>query len=69
MKTTISKFLAEENGQTATEYMLLVSVVVIAIVAVAYAYSPMFKNGGLALAQDVALILELGKIGSIGMSR
>lgn len=54
----------EEAGQTATEYMLLVSVVVIGVVAAAYVFIPQFKDGVANLAGDVSTILDCGKIGT-----
>ena len=32
------RFVKEEEGQTATEYMLIVSVIVVAVVAAAYVF-------------------------------
>ena len=46
-----------ERGQSSTEYMLLVSVVVIAIIAAAYAFVPTFKTGVYDLSKDVSEIL------------
>lgn len=65
----ISNFLNDEAGQTATEYMLILSVVVIAIVAGAYEFSPTFQTGTQGLAQDVAQIATTGMIGDIGTKR
>ena len=58
-----------ESGQTSTEYMLLVSVVVTAIVAVAFVFVPTFQDGVLSLAGDVRSILDNGTIGGIGLAR
>lgn len=58
-----------ESGQTATEYMLLVSVVVIAVVAAAYVFMPAFKDGVMKLSEDVSTILDCGKIGTGGGCR
>lgn len=63
---TISMFFADEQGQTATEYMLLISVVVIAIVATAYQFSPVFATAVQDLAADILLILDTGKIAELG---
>jgi uncharacterized protein (UPF0333 family) len=46
-----------EAGQTSTEYMLLVSVIVIAVVAAAYAFVPGFTTGVYDLSHDVSDIL------------
>ena len=59
---TIKRFLNEEAGQTATEYMLLVSVIVIAVVAAAYVFVPQFQAGVQQLALDVSTILDGGCI-------
>jgi Flp pilus assembly pilin Flp len=59
---TIKLFLNDEAGQTATEYMLLVSVVVIAVVAAAYVFVPQFQQGVQKLASDVSTILDGGCI-------
>ena len=71
MKTVMNKFLQDEQGQTATEYMLIVSVIVIAVVAAAYSFLPSFQKGVESLAKDVESILDTGKIlgGSDGSSR
>lgn len=48
------------QGQTATEYMLIISVVVIAIVAAAYEFVPLFKEGVIDLGNDVKQMLSNG---------
>jgi len=65
----IKNFIYGEEGQTATEYMLIISVIVIAIVAAAYVFVPTFKNGVSALSQDVSTILDKGIIGGNGVPR
>jgi Flp pilus assembly pilin Flp len=65
----IKRFIHEEEGQTATEYMLIISVIVIAVVAAAYIFMPAFKDGVEALSNDVSSILDTGKIGDEGQSR
>lgn len=50
--------IASERGQTATEYMLMVSVVVVAVVAGAYAFVPSFTSGVGELSMDVSQILD-----------
>ena len=62
MKTIVTRFLADEAGQTATEYMLIVSVVVIAVVAAAYQFVPQFRQGVAELASDVSTIMDGGCI-------
>jgi len=65
----LTQFFAEEEGQSTVEYMLLISVIVIAIVAAAYIFIPTFEMGVKALAEDVKSILDTGKIGSTGTDR
>ena len=65
----IKSFIRGEEGQTATEYMLIISVVVIAVVAAAYKFVPIFSEGVEALGQDVKSILDSGKIGGTGTDR
>lgn len=65
----IYDLLKEEEGQSTVEYMLLISVIVIAIVAAAYVFIQPFKDGVLDLANDVKRILSDGKIGRIGTTR
>lgn len=56
MKNT--KSLRSERGQTATEYMMVLSVVVIGVVAGAYAFLPSFQTGVGELSMDVSEILD-----------
>lgn len=65
----INDLLREEEGQSTVEYMLLISVIVIAIVAAAYVFIDPFKQGVQNLAEDVKKILSDGKIGRVGTSR
>jgi len=65
----IHELLREEEGQSTVEYMLLISVIVIAIVAAAYVFVEPFRQGVLDLANDVKRILSDGKIGRIGTTR
>lgn len=50
------------KGQTGTEYMLIISVVVIAVVAAAYTYIPEFQEGVIALGIKVKTIMDKGCI-------
>ena len=61
--------LKDEEGQSTVEYMLLISVIVIAIVAAAYVFIEPFKQGVQDLANDVKKILSDGKIGRVGTTR
>ncbi len=65
----IRELLKDEEGQSTVEYMLLISVIVIAIVAAAYVFLEPFRQGVLDLANDVKRILSDGKIGRIGTTR
>jgi Flp pilus assembly pilin Flp len=65
----IKELLKDEEGQSTVEYMLLISVIVIAIVAAAYVFIEPFKQGVLDLANDVKKILSDGKIGRVGTTR
>ena len=61
--------LSSEQGQTSTEYMILVSVVVIAILSAAYTFVPSFESGVQSLGADVQSILDVGTVGGLGLSR
>jgi uncharacterized protein (UPF0333 family) len=65
----IKSLILEEEGQSTVEYMLLISVIVIAIVAAAYVFIDPFKQGVLDLAKDIKKILSDGKIGRVGTTR
>jgi Flp pilus assembly pilin Flp len=65
----IRELLKDEEGQSTVEYMLLISVIVIAIVAAAYVFIEPFKQGVLDLAKDIKKILSDGKIGRVGTTR
>ena len=64
MSNLIQSFIQEEEGQSTVEYMLLISVIVIAIVAAGYAFVPKMQKGVEELGKDVSKILGEGKIGS-----
>ena len=63
------QLIHDEDGQSTVEYMLLISVIVIAIVAAAYVFIDPFRQGVLDLAKDVKKILSDGKIGRVGTTR
>ena len=65
----LSELIRDEEGQSTVEYMLLISVIVIAIVAAAYVFIDPFKQGVLDLAKDIKKILSDGKIGRVGTTR
>lgn len=54
------------RGQTGTEYMLVVSVIVIAVVGAAYVFVPSFEEGVDELGRDVRQVLATGDVGGIG---
>ena len=56
----IKNFIRGEEGQTATEYMLIISVVVIAVVAAAFQFVPAFQEGVEDLGEDVKKMLSNG---------
>ena len=58
----LKNFIRDEQGQTATEYMLVISVVVIATVAAAFQFVPAFQEGVLDVADDVRTSLDIGCI-------
>lgn len=62
-------FVDDEGGQSTVEYLLLISVIVIAVVAAAYVFVPTFQSGVTSLAQDVQSMLDSGKIGKTGTNR
>jgi Flp pilus assembly pilin Flp len=65
----ICDLIRDEEGQSTVEYMLLISVIVIAIVAAAYVFIDPFRQGVLDLAKDIKKILSDGKIGRVGTTR
>ena len=65
----LKQLIADDEGQSTVEYMLLISVIVIAIVAAAYVFIEPFKQGVLDLGKDVKKILSDGKIGRVGTTR
>jgi len=69
MKNLLQKFIQEEEGQSTVEYMLLISVVVIAIVAAAYVFLDPFEQGVQDLAEDIQGGLSSGEIAGVGTNR
>ena len=69
MNALIRDLIRVEEGQSTVEYMLLISVIVIAIVAAAYVFIDPFKQGVQDLGRDVKKILSDGKIGRTGTAR
>lgn len=55
------------SGQTSTELMLLISVVVVAVVAAAYAFVPRFREGTEALGGRVKQALSTGNLADLGV--
>ena len=69
MKNLLQQFIQEEEGQSTVEYMLLISVVVIAIVAAAYVFLDPFKAGVENLAEDIEDCLASGTCAGVGTDR
>ena len=69
MKQLVLRFIEEESGQTATEYMLLLSVVVLAVVSAAYTFIDPFRQGVEGLADDVQTVLGSGLVNGAGQRR
>ncbi len=69
MSNLIRSFILEEEGQSTVEYMLLISVIVIAIVAAAFVFVPAMQKGVEELGKDVSGMLNTGKIGDVGTQR
>ncbi len=59
----ITKLWKDESGQGATEYMLIIGVIVLAILFAAYQFVPIFEEGVKDLADRVKKILTGGKEG------
>lgn len=57
------------RGQSTVEYMMLISVIVIAVVAAAYVFVPVFQEGVNNLALDVKDILSTGEVVGTGTQR
>jgi Flp pilus assembly pilin Flp len=45
MKKLLKRFIVEEEGQTATEYMLIIGVIVVGIIVAAKIFLGKFKGG------------------------
>ena len=56
------KGIRGRKGQSTTEYMLLISVIVIAIVAAGYVFVPVFQAGVSSLGDDVSSSLSDGHL-------
>lgn len=54
-------------GQAGTEYMLVLSVLTIAVVAGAFVFVPTFQNGTMSLAHDISTILDTHQIAGMGV--
>ena len=71
MKTRerFKRLVRSQRGQGATELMLVTSVIVVAVVASAYAYVPVFKVAVFNLSEQVQMMLANGTVGDVGHSR
>ena len=55
-------FLSDESGQAATEYVLVISVVVIGVTSAGYSFVPLLRTGVHSLGEDVSEILRTHEI-------
>lgn len=69
MSGLITRFIREEEGQGATEYMLLISVIVLAVVSAAYTFIGPFREGVEEMSKDVKTILASGLVDGQGQRR
>ena len=69
MIESFKSFCEDQEGQTATEYMLIISVIVIACVAAAYFFVPSFQTGVQDLASDVSTILDKSPVSDLEILR
>ncbi|MEE2750905.1 MAG: hypothetical protein VX519_05710 [Myxococcota bacterium] len=60
------KIVRSRKGQSTTEYMLLISVIVIAIVAAGYIFVGSFQDGVESLGNEVSKTLGTGHIRQAG---
>lgn len=60
------RLLRTQLGQTGTEYMLVISVILVALVGAAYVFVPSFQDGTQQLANDVSTILDTHQINGMG---
>ena len=60
------KVVRGRKGQSTTEYMLLISVIVIAIVAAGWVFVGSFQDGVDALGNEVSKSLNTGHIRDVG---
>ena len=56
----LSRLLKDQRGQTTTEYMLIIGVIVAAILAAAYIFVPQFKDGVKQLGENIKKTLSEG---------
>lgn len=57
---SLSTLLRDQKGQTTTEYMLIIGVIVAAILAAAYVFVDPFKQGVQTLANNIKNTLSQG---------
>lgn len=56
----LKSLISDEAGQTATEYMLIIGVIVAAVIAAAYVFVDPFKTGVKNLADNISTTLSKG---------
>ncbi len=64
---TLKRLWSDESGQGATEYMLIIGVIVLAILLAAYSFVPVFEEGVKSLADRVKNVLGMGAKGAQGL--
>lgn len=57
---TLKSLISDEAGQTATEYMLIIGVIVAAVMAAAYVFVDPFKEGVTKLGNNIKDTLSKG---------
>lgn len=60
--------MRRQSGQTATEYMLVISVIVVSVVGSSYAFVPRFQQGVNHLGGNVRDILSTGSFAGLGLN-
>lgn len=58
--SSLARRLGGQGGQTTTEYLLMISVIVIAVVGLGFAFAPKIKIGSLKLGDEVIDLADKG---------
>ena len=62
MPVALLEGMRSRRGQTSVEYVLVIAVVTVAVVASAWTYVPAFRGGVEALGRDVRAMLQTGRL-------